>query len=139
MPSFKQRVALMRAHKAICRYDRQLIESFADLEIDHIIPESLPADKLTALLKRLKKEDLDINSYFNWYPVHRWCNNDKHDIVLEDDALHVLLAIAAKKEPAVREEEARFDRESRANKALARVGRQIELGALSKEVAIAFL
>jgi hypothetical protein len=129
----------MRAHKAICRYDNQLIESLADLEIDHIIPESLPADELIALLRRLNKEDLDINSYFNWFPVHRWCNNQKSDILLPDASLHYLLAIAASKEPAVRAEEAKFDRQARANDVLARVARQIELGALSKEAAIAFL
>lgn len=139
MPSIKQRVSLMRAHKAICRYCNRLIESLADLEIDHVIPESLPSDELAVLLKRLDKEDLDINSYFNWFPVHRSCNNPKSDIVLPDASLHYLLGIAASKEPAVREEEAKFDRQARANDVLARVVRQIELGALSKDAAIAFL
>jgi len=129
----------MRAYKAICPYDHRLIESLADLEIDHIIPESLPADELRALLKRLNKEDLDINSYFNWFPVHGSCNRLKGDTLYPDTALHHLLVIAASKVPAVREEEARFDRQARSNDALARVARQIELGALSKEAAISFL
>lgn len=139
MPSIKQRVCLMRAHKAICRYDNRLIESLADLEIDHIIPEGLPPEELIAVLKRLNKEDLEINSYYNWFPVHRWCNSPKSDILLPDSSLHYLLAIAASKVPAVREEEAKFDRQARANDVLARVARQIELGALSKEAAITFL
>jgi len=138
-PTIEQRVSLMRAYKAICPYDHRIIESLADLEIDHIIPESLPAEELTALLKRLNKENLDINSYFNWFPVHGTCNRSKSDTLYPDTALHHLLAIAASKVPVVREEEARFDRQARSNDALARVARQIELGALSKEAAVAFL
>lgn len=139
MPSIKQRVSLMRAHKAICPYDNRLIESLADLEIDHIIPETLRGDELAVLLKRLNKEDLNINSYFNWFPVHGICNNRKGNTVYPDGTLHHYLGIAKGKEPIVREEEARFDRQARANDVLARVARQIELGALSKETAISFL
>jgi hypothetical protein len=139
MPSIKQRVSLLRAHKGICPYDNQLIESLADLAIDHIIPKSLAADQLAHLLKRLNKEDLNINSYFNWFPTHQICNSRKGDTVHSDAALHHYLQIAKEKEPLVREEEARFDRQARASGLLATVARQIELGFLSKEAAVAFL
>jgi hypothetical protein len=139
MPSQKQRVALMRAYKSVCRYCNKLIESLAELEIDHIIPESLDKDDLKNLLKRLSKEDLDINSYFNWFPVHRSCNNPKSDTVLPDASLHYLLGIAADKEPAVRAEEAKFEQQARGNDALGKLAHQIELGVLSKGAAIAFL
>jgi hypothetical protein len=129
----------MRAHKAVCRYCNDLIETLADLEIEHIIPESLPQDELAVLLTRLDKKHLDINSFFNWLPVHRSCNNAKRDTVAPDASLHYWLMIAANKVPAVREEEAKFDRQAQANDGLARLARQIELGTISREAAIAFL
>ena len=139
MPTIKQRICLMRAHNSICRYCNLPIDNLAVLEIDHVIPESITAEELTPLLTRLGKPDLDINSYFNWFPIHNTCNRDKSDDILPDEALHVLLARAAKRISRVLEEEERFDRQMKARDVLANVVRQIELGTLTKESAIAVI
>jgi hypothetical protein len=121
----------MRAHKAVCPYCDELIELLADLEIDHIIPESLSNEALTTLLKELGKPDLDIQSYYNWFPSHPWCNRRKRAIVPAKTSLHFWLMIAENKVPSVLEEERKFERQARANDALAAVARQIETGALT--------
>src|SRR4051812_3144094 len=75
MPSIKQRVSLVRAYKGICPYCNQPIASLADLEVDHIIPESLKESELKPLLGRIGFPTLQINSYRNWLPVHGYnCN-----------------------------------------------------------------
>jgi hypothetical protein len=139
MPSIKQRICLMRAHKSICRYCNLPIDNLAVLEIDHVIPESLTPEELMPLLARLGKPELEVNSYFNWFPVHNMCNRHKSDDILPDEALHALLARAAKKVPDALEEEVKFDRQLKVRDALANVVRQIELGTTTKEAAIAVI
>ena len=139
MPKFKERIAVMRAHKSICFYCKKLIDSLELLEIDHIIPESLEETRLAEVLTKLEKPNFEINSYFNWVPAHRGCNGDKSDWVMEESTLRFYLELARKKEPAVRDEEARFNREVVIKDNLARVRQQIEAGTLAKDTAIAFL
>jgi hypothetical protein len=140
MPSIKQRVSLLRAYKGICPYCNQPIASLADLEVDHIVPESLKESELKPLLGRIGFPTLQINSYRNWLPVHGYnCNLRKSGSILPDTALAMQLHFAAEKEPSVMAEEQRFDRELRSRDALALLVREIELGSLSKEAAIAFL
>jgi len=67
------------------------------------------------------------------------CNRHKSDDVLPDEALHLLLARAAKKVPDVLEEEERFDRQLKARDLLGSLVRQIELGTIAKEAAIAVI
>lgn len=136
----KQKVALLNAHNSICRYCDRRIESFADLEIDHIVPEHLSEQKRMELLTRIGEPTLDIQSYYNWVPVHGYsCNGRKSGTVFSDTALTMHLAVARDKVPAVEKAERLFDQQARSNNALAKVARQIELGFLTKEVAVAFL
>ena len=129
----------MRAHKSTCFYCKKLIESLELLEIDHIIPEHLEQTKLDEVLTKLGKPDFEVNSYFNWVPAHRGCNGDKSDWVFDEGTLRFYLELVRKKEPAVREEEERFNREAIIKDSLARVREQIEAGTLPKDTAIAFL
>jgi hypothetical protein len=129
----------MRAHKSVCPYCNNLIEDFAGLEVDHIIPNSLQGTALAELLTRLGKPDLELESYFNWFPAHRKCNNRKGDDILPDASLHFYLGEAARREAAGRREESVFLRQQRANNTLAKLVRQIEIGALSKNAVVAYL
>lgn len=58
---------------------------------------------------------------------------------MDESTLRFYLELARKKEPAVREEEERFNREVVIKDSLARVRQQIEAGTLAKDTAIAFL
>jgi 5-methylcytosine-specific restriction endonuclease McrA len=61
-PTDAQRVALWRAYDLICPYCGKPIDSYFQLEIDHIIPQSLLDDtqRLKELLIRLGIPDLDL-------------------------------------------------------------------------------
>src|ERR1700733_4213262 len=102
MPKFKERIAIMRAHNSICFYCKKLIDSLELLEIDHIIPESLPKHQLAILLEKLEKPNFEINSYFNWVPAHRGCNGPKSNHLMEEPNLRFFLELARKKEPAAK-------------------------------------
>jgi hypothetical protein len=142
MTTVKQRIALLRAHESHCAHCHDLIVSLADLEIDHIIPESYgkkPAE-LAALLARIQRPDLQLNSYRNWVPVHgEKCNRKKSDKLLPDHVLEMQLQFALLKEPRVLEEEQSFDRQLRSRDALSHLTRLIELGEVSKAEVMRFI
>jgi hypothetical protein len=93
-----QRMAIWKAHKGKCAYRGELIP-FDDLEIDHILPESLlenPDD-----LERIKLEyglssEFDINSYYNWLPSCHKCNSTKNARVYSKSAIFHFLEMVAK-------------------------------------------
>ncbi|MFU0506240.1 HNH endonuclease [Pseudaminobacter sp. NGMCC 1.201702] len=73
-----QRYAIFTAHGEKCWICREPV-SLAEMEVDHVIPESLaehPA--LKNILKAMGlPEDFDLNSWANLRPSHRDCNRDK--------------------------------------------------------------
>ena len=96
-----RRAAIWRAHNQRCIYCTELV-SFSDLDIDHIIPNSL-LDRQQELV-RLKEEyglskTFDIDGLSNLVPSHRHCNLQKLGQVLpKNRALH-FLSIAEAKTP----------------------------------------
>jgi hypothetical protein len=93
-----QRMAIWKAYKSKCEYCRELIP-FSDLEIDHILPESLLDNPDE--LERLKHEyglasEFDINSYYNWLPSCSKCNRTKSNRVYSKSAIFHFLEMVAK-------------------------------------------
>lgn len=67
------RYALWMAHNKRCVYTGNLIDNYSNLEIDHIIPKSLPKDKYA---KHGLSSDYDIeNSFDNLLPTTKWINS----------------------------------------------------------------
>ncbi|WP_242206637.1 hypothetical protein [Aestuariivivens insulae] len=56
-------------------------------QIDHVLPESLPHKDIKTYnrLKKLYKlhSDFEINSFYNWIPIHSSCNQSKSDNVFD--------------------------------------------------------
>src|SRR6266567_186635 len=141
-PSRTQSIALWRAYDEICVYCSRPIESLAVLEIEHIIPRHLceRPDELLTLLNRLGVPDLEINSYFNWLPVHgRPCNREKGGQVLPDSTLLHYLGIVRQKIDRVDEEERKIRRQALNRNALTPLVQLIEDGYLSKQEVISFI
>lgn len=93
-----QRMAIWKAHKSKCAYCGELIR-FNDLEIDHILPESLLGN--SDELERIKLEyglgsEFEINSYYNWIPSCKKCNRTKSDRVYSKSAIFHFLEMVAK-------------------------------------------
>jgi hypothetical protein len=99
-----ERIALWMAYSRKCAYCGEPIQ-LRDLEIDHIIPESLgdrPQD-----MDRLKCElglpsEFVLNSLNNFLPSHARCNLRKTNQVFEPARLRYFLEVAEKKLDAVR-------------------------------------
>ena len=140
-PTTTQRIALWHAYKHICVYCNNPIDSLAELDIDHIIPQHLRGKpRFSVITARLGYPELDIDSYLNWLPVHqRPCNRNKGATVLPDPALHNLLNLARKHEAQAIEEERKMCRQDRNGKALAALAHRIEIGEMSESEAISFI
>ena len=141
-PGHTQAIALWHAHNELCPYCNNLIDSFAVLEVDHIIPEKMlnSPEELKTLLEQLGMPDLDLNSYRNWLPVHgRPCNRRKGDQQLPIPTLLNYLNLAAKFEEQVLQEERKLKKQALSNKAFDPIIHLIEVGDLSKDEAIAFI
>lgn len=88
-----KRAAIWQAHERRCIYCTELI-TFADLDIDHIIPDHLK-EKPAQLAKLLDEyglsNDFDVDGLLNLVPSHRHCNLQKKGQVLpKNRALHFL-------------------------------------------------
>jgi 5-methylcytosine-specific restriction endonuclease McrA len=73
-----KRAAIWQAHDYRCIYCTEHVV-FADLDIDHIIPEYLKEkpEQLSDLLKDYELDDFDIDGLQNLVPSHRHCNLQK--------------------------------------------------------------
>ena len=93
------RAAIWRAHEKRCIYCTELL-SFADLDVDHIIPSHLkdkPKKLFDILYNYGLNKNFDIDSLSNLVPSHRSCNLQKTGQVLpKNRALH-FLSIAEEK------------------------------------------
>jgi hypothetical protein len=87
-----KRAAIWQAHDHRCIYCTELV-AFADLDIDHIIPEHLKEkpEQLSVLLKDYELGNFDIDGLMNLVPSHRHCNLQKRGQILSKSrALHFL-------------------------------------------------
>jgi hypothetical protein len=99
-----ERIALWMAYSRRCAYCGELIH-FRDLEVDHIIPDSLGKDphKLDQLRSDLAlSSGFGLNSLSNFLPSHGGCNLRKTDLVFQPARLRYFLEIAESKIDAVR-------------------------------------
>jgi hypothetical protein len=128
-----ERYVVFTVHGETCYICKKLV-NLNTMEVDHVIPESLkecPSRLAAALADLGRRSDFDLNSYANWMPSCRRCNNLKRDAVFEPTLeVQLILQRAADKATKAQKiaEKAVSDRQiSQAINLLARVG---ESGAL---------
>jgi len=93
-----ERMAIWQAHKRRCAYCGELT-AFKDLQIDHILPESLldNSDKLEEIKTEYGLDsEFDINNYYNWLPSCSKCNRTKSDRVYSKSGIFHFLEMVAK-------------------------------------------
>ena len=105
-------MAIWLAHKRRCAYRDEPIIRLTDLQIDHILPESL-LDKPHELEKIKSEYDLpsnfDINSYYNWLPSCSSCNRDKSARVFKKKAIFYYLEMAESKQKRIKRIEQKLE------------------------------
>jgi len=137
--NMKTRVAIWKANDRKCFFCSEPIE-FRNLEIDHVIPESIVPSQLTGLLARLKlAPDFDLNTTNNLVPTHHDCNRRKRDVLLEDNATLFFLNMWAQKQDRIRHESEKHAKAASHDKHLIAISRFIEKGELTKNEVLQFL
>jgi hypothetical protein len=127
------RVALWRAHGKRCAYCGEPL-SYPDLDIDHILPESLP-DNPTEW-NRVKAElgldaDFGLNSLLNLVPAHRRCNRTKSDDVFHSARARFFLEVAIGKEALVKSYLSSLALQNQKEQVLAAVANAFETGVIT--------
>jgi hypothetical protein len=128
--SESEKAAIWMADEQKCFYERTPI-SWGDLQIDHIVPESISEAKLSEL-RPLLAPNFEINSFENWVACHQGCNVRKGAFLLETNALLYFLQMAKKRATKAQKlfEEFGIAREN--DKLLSRLAVRIEQGHLSR-------
>jgi 5-methylcytosine-specific restriction endonuclease McrA len=98
------REAIWNAHKQRCFYCRKHV-LFADVEIDHFIPESISQEKFDGLVQRgVLAENFNVLSEENFVPTCSSDNGRKNDLVFNDNFLALNVEVIAKKAQKARKE-----------------------------------
>ena len=110
------RAGIWSAHKTKCFYCNTDID-FKDLNIDHIIPESISKQKLKELILEYGlNESFMINGFENLVPTHRICNQRKTDDVFNKASILYYLGLNVKKVESVKAEIEKLKRKNYFNK-----------------------
>lgn len=78
--------AVWKTHGENCKWCNIPVY-YPHCQIDHVLPESLP-NKDLKVYNRLKKlynlhTNFNVNSFYNWIPIHSGCNQSKSDDVFD--------------------------------------------------------
>jgi hypothetical protein len=125
-----ERYAIWTAHSKRCAYCQEPLK-YADLEIDHIIPQSLRKNstRLQNLLAQLSLHaNYDLDSLENLLPAHGGCNRRKKASVFGQANTRFFLEMAHGKLVTIRSLIPQLEIESSREKLLALVGAALQSG-----------
>ncbi len=133
--SYAQRFAIYTTHGEKCWLCEKAVD-LTDMEIDHVIPESLEGKpELADILKNFGlPEDFDLNSYLNLMPAHDGCNRKKGGHHFKaTPVIQLALETCAKKEHRVEEALDAFLSERSLGIAVTRILAAAEAGTLDEK------
>lgn len=132
-----QKVSIWRADGKKCFYCGVPVP-YREIQIDHIVPEKVSADKL-AELKLDLPADFDINSIPNWGTCHQGCNARKKAYVFEKPTTLYFVGMATKRAAAVEKNIADLQVEKNNGKLLSTLKVRLEKGHLAQAAVLAVL
>jgi hypothetical protein len=129
------RIAIWRAHGKRCAYCGEQI-SFKEIEIDHVIPESLARNSTN--LERVITElglppDFQLTSLLSLVPAHERCNSIKRSRIFQANNIRFFLESASAKEANVRRNIDAIKLQSQKDKVLASIRVAIDSGNLTPQ------
>ncbi len=134
-----QRFAVFTVHGPKCYINNCPID-MQTMEIDHVIPEFLAADRvrLDHVIADLGlPSNFDVNSYENWLPSCRKCNGQKRDMIFKPSLLlQRHLQVAAKKAAKARELEQEAVTKIALGRAINTICRAVEGQTISQEALV---
>ncbi len=130
-----ERYAVFTVHRERCWLCDEPV-SLSDMEIDHIIPDSLEGTReLDRIFEAFNlPEEFTLQSYENWLPAHRRCNRKKRALVFKPTPIiQAHLELAAKSAPKARELEERYGSDRRIDRAVQELCVAYEKGDLNEK------
>lgn len=135
--------ALWESYERKCFYCGELIKSWENLEIDHIIPRSLKdkPEKFESLKKEFGIEsDFEIDSYYNLVPTNSYCNKRKSNQIFNNKKqLLFFLNLVEKKIEKIEQIEKKIIKERNKSNELSRLGINIENKLLNRKEILEFI
>ena len=114
--------------------------SFRDLEIDHIIPESISLGQLTELTVALGLGDnFSIDSVTNLVPTHHSCNARKSDTLFSESGIRYYMEIWYKKQAKVSAELELLEKQAANEEVLIPLAAKIQRSGMTFFEAVSFL
>ncbi|ELR64622.1 hypothetical protein C942_02315 [Photobacterium marinum] len=135
------RAGIHKVFNEKCFYCNEPI-NYSELEIDHVIPESLLSDdkkKEKALRKYALESDFEILSYKNLVASCGDCNNKKRDLLLHTGFVAIALAVIESKLPKLKEYLTSKKKDKTLASLLKSMATSLENGAFTQEELIASL
>lgn len=130
---YDKRAAIWRAHSCKCSYCNRVI-AWADLHIDHIIPEGMRISDYKALKERLHIPDnFNINGFENLLPAHNSCNLQKSGTPFDDNVTMFYLQMTQRKIKKCELEYRKYQNSRIKNKTLCNLDCLIQNGEISEK------
>ncbi|WP_179953979.1 HNH endonuclease [Denitrobaculum tricleocarpae] len=133
--NYFERRALWEAHDKRCAYCRDPI-SFAEMEVDHVLPESLLNDEAEWAHVREEQgllRDFSLRGYENLQPSCRACNSRKRAEVFPAGRTAIELGVTRKKKIIVEELVQRFRKADETDKLRFAIAGALGSGTISEE------
>jgi hypothetical protein len=122
------RTSIWKTNNNKCFYCNEYV-FFKDIEIDHIIHEKIPENRLLELKKSLNlDQSFDLNSLENLVPTHHNCNNKKSSLEFSENSIRYYREIWLKRIPIVEEEIIKLKRQADNDKILSQLAVKIQKG-----------
>lgn len=133
------RTALWRANADRCFYCEEPV-AYMDLEVDHLIAETTPDDRLHELVKALGLGGgFHVNGSRNLVPTHHNCNRRKSNVEFTESSLRFYLERWGARQDAVERELSRLSRQSSNDRLLSLLASRIDAGHLTQVEVTRFL
>lgn len=133
--NYSERYSIWKILGPNCRWCKMPVE-YPDCQIDHIIPERLLEDedlRKTVLKQYGLDESFEINSFYNWIPVHPSCNLTKQGLVIEGAPVFLqLLSEVKNKFPAIRDVCDKWEHQNKTAKIITVLEREAANGSIEK-------
>lgn len=131
MTTTAQRAAIWRANDRKCFYCGELVR-FADLEIDHLIPQSITTSELDTLRASFGlSASFSVQDSLNLVPTHHDCNRRKYTGIFSESTARFYLELWANRQQRILDEYKIFRRQAENDQILAVLTNRVESGLIS--------
>jgi hypothetical protein len=133
-----EKVSIWRGDEQRCFYCRVPVP-YSELQIDHIVPETISSDQLAKLETSVLPTNFAINSICNWVTCHQGCNNRKSAFEFDPKTIGYLVGMASKRSDKVQRVMDEFEVERNNGNLLSTLKVRLEKGHLSQGAVLAVL